>query len=108
MAGLFGIGVALILGIGMRLATVSAVVMLFLMYLASFPMTTNPIIDDHVIDALAITAVGLLGAGDVYGLGRRWKALPIVQRNPLADLTRCSNGGPSGERSRRGRRRAQP
>ena len=48
MAGLFGIGVALILGIGMRIATVSAVIMLFLMYLASFPMTTNPIIDDHV------------------------------------------------------------
>jgi thiosulfate dehydrogenase (quinone) large subunit len=81
MAGLFGIGVALILGIGMRIATVSAVIMLFLMYLASFPMTTNPIIDDHIMDALAITAVSLLGAGDVYGLGLKWKALPVVQRN---------------------------
>ena len=81
MAGLFGIGVALILGVGMRIATVSAVIMLFLMYLASFPMTTNPIIDDHVVDALAIAALGLLGAGDVYGLGLKWKALPIVARN---------------------------
>ena len=81
MAGLFGIGVALILGIGMRVAAVSAVIMLFLMYLASFPMTTNPIIDDHVVDALAIAALGLLGAGDVYGLGLKWKALPIVARN---------------------------
>ena len=33
------------------------------------------------MDALAITAVAMLGAGDVYGLGLRWKALPIVQRN---------------------------
>ena len=81
MAGLFGIGVALILGIGMRIATVSAVIMLFLMYLASFPMTTNPIIDDHIVDALAIAALGLIGAGDVYGLGLKWKALPIVARN---------------------------
>ena len=81
MAGLFGIGVALILGIGTRIATVSAVLLLALMYLASFPLETNPIIDDHVVYALAIAALGLLGAGDVYGLGRTWKALPIVQRN---------------------------
>jgi len=81
MAGLFGIGVALILGIGMRIATVSAVLMLAMMYLTSLPLENNPIIDDHVVDALAITALGLLGAGDVYGLGRTWKALPIVQRN---------------------------
>jgi thiosulfate dehydrogenase [quinone] large subunit len=80
MAGLLGIGVALILGIGMRIATVSAVLMLAMMYLASFPLETNPIIDDHVVDALAIATLGLLGAGDVYGLGRWWKALPIVQR----------------------------
>jgi len=81
MAGLFGIGVALILGIGTRIATVSAVLLLALMYLASFPLETNPIIDDHVVYALTIAALGLLGAGDVYGLGRSWKALPIVQRN---------------------------
>jgi thiosulfate dehydrogenase [quinone] large subunit len=81
MAGLFGIGIALILGIGTRIATVSAVLLLALMYLASFPLETNPIIDDHVVYALTIAALGLLGAGDVYGLGRSWKALPIVQRN---------------------------
>jgi len=81
MAGLLGIGVALILGIGMRIVAVSAAVLLFLMYLASFPMTTNPIIDDHIVDALAIAALALIGAGDVYGLGLKWKALPIVQRN---------------------------
>ena len=81
MAGLLGIGLALILGIGMRVAAVSAVIMLFLMYLASFPLETNPIIDDHVLEGVAIATVVLFGAGDVYGLGLRWKALPIVQRN---------------------------
>jgi len=81
MAGLIGIGAALILGIGTRIATVSAVLLLALMYLASFPLETNPIVDEHVVYALAIAALGLLGAGDVYGLGRWWKALPIVQRN---------------------------
>ena len=81
MAGLLGIGVALILGIGSRIATVSAVLLLAMMYLASFPLETNPIVDDHVVYALAIAALGLLGAGDVYGFGRWWKALPIVQRH---------------------------
>ena len=81
MAGLLGIGVALILGIGMRVATVSAVVMVFLMWLASFPLETNPIVDDHVMEGLAIATVALFGGGDVYGLGLRWKALPIVARN---------------------------
>jgi thiosulfate dehydrogenase [quinone] large subunit len=82
MAGLLGIGVALILGIAMRVATVAAVLMLALMYLASFPLETNPIIDDHVVDALAIAALGLLGAGDVFGLGTWWKAQPFVRRHP--------------------------
>lgn len=81
MAGLFGIGVALILGIGMRVAAVAGVVLVFLMWLASFPLETNPIIDDHVLEGVAIAVVALFGAGDVYGLGRTWKALPIVKRN---------------------------
>ena len=81
MAGLIGIGAALILGIGTRIATVSAVLLLALMYLASFPLETNPIIDDHVLEGVAIATVALFGAGDVYGLGLRCKALPIVQRN---------------------------
>ena len=81
MAGLLGIGVALILGIGMRVAAVAGVLLVFFMYLASFPLETNPIIDDHVLEGVAIATVVLFGAGDVYGLGLRWKALPIVQRN---------------------------
>ena len=44
MAGLLGIGVALILGIATRITTVSAVLLLAMMYLASFPLETNPII----------------------------------------------------------------
>jgi len=81
MAGLLGIGLALILGIGMRVAAVAGVLLVFFMYLASFPLETNPIIDDHVLEGVAIATVVLFGAGDVYGLGLRWKALPIVQRN---------------------------
>lgn len=81
MIGLLGIGVALMAGAGMWIAMWSAIVMLAFMYCASLPLTTNPIVDDHVLEALSIAAVTLLGAGDVGGLGRWWKSQPIVQKH---------------------------
>ncbi|MFI2703051.1 hypothetical protein [Cellulosimicrobium composti] len=81
MVGLLGIGLALILGIGMRVAAVSATALLLLMYLAELPLVTNPIIDDHITMALTIIALTLLGAGSVLGLGKTWQRLPLVQHN---------------------------
>ena len=79
--GLLGIGLALILGIGMRVASVSGTLLLLLMYLAELPLVTNPIIDDHITMALTIIALTLLGAGSELGLGKAWKKIPFVQRN---------------------------
>lgn len=81
MVGLLGIGLALILGIGMRIAAVSGTLLLLLMYMAELPLVTNPIIDDHITMALTIIALTLLGAGSVLGLGKMWKKLPVVQSN---------------------------
>lgn len=81
MIGLLGIGLALLLGVGMRIAAVCATVMLALMYLASLPLVTNPILDSHVTQALAIILVTVIGAGSIAGLGGAWQRLPIVQRN---------------------------
>ena len=58
----------------------SAVLLLALMYLASSRWRPTPSSTTTSL-ALTIAALGLLGAGDVYGLGRSWKALPIVARN---------------------------
>ena len=82
MAGLLGIGLALVLGIGMRIAAVSGALLLVFMYLASLPLETNPVLDDHLTMALTIVALAMIGAGDVLGLGRTWKQLPLVRRNP--------------------------
>lgn len=81
MAGLLGIGLALMLGIGMRIAAIAGTVLLGFMYLASLPLTTNPIIDSHVVEALAIISLAMIGAGDTLGLGRQWKSLPLVRKN---------------------------
>jgi thiosulfate dehydrogenase [quinone] large subunit len=92
MLGLLGVGVALTLGIGLRLAAVSGTVMMLFMWAAEWPlakhtsagapsMSSNPIIDYHVIYAFALIAIALLSAGNTWGLGKLWAKLPFVGRN---------------------------
>jgi thiosulfate dehydrogenase (quinone) large subunit len=44
-------------------------------------MSTNPIVDYHIIYALALIALAVTYAGHTWGLGRVWARLPFVQRN---------------------------
>jgi thiosulfate dehydrogenase [quinone] large subunit len=92
MAGLLGIGIALIAGIGLRIAAVSGTLMLLGMWAAEWPlakftsagepsMSTNPIVDYHIIYALALIALALTYAGHTWGLGRLWAKLLFVQRH---------------------------
>jgi thiosulfate dehydrogenase [quinone] large subunit len=92
MLGLLGIGVALTLGVALRLAAASGTLMMLLMWAAEWPlarhtsagapsMSTNPVIDYHLIYALALIAVAVLAAGSTWGLGRLWARLPFVGRN---------------------------
>jgi thiosulfate dehydrogenase [quinone] large subunit len=81
MLGLAGIGTALLLGIGMRVAAASGALLYVLMWTVALPPGTNPIVDDHIIGALVMIALALVHAGDTFGLGRWWKRQPIVQNN---------------------------
>jgi thiosulfate dehydrogenase [quinone] large subunit len=92
MVGLLAIGIALILGVGLRIAAVSGTAMMLLMWAAEWPlakftsagepsMSTNPIVDYHIIYALALIALALTFAGHTWGLGKRWGRLSFVQRN---------------------------
>ena len=92
MLGLLGIGLALIFGVGLRIAAVSGTLMMLLMWAAEWPldkltsageptMSTNPIVDYHIIYALALIALALTYAGHTWGLGRLWAKLPFVQRH---------------------------
>ena len=83
MLGLLGIGVAVMLGIGLRISAVAGTIMMVLMYLAEWPFaagtgSTNPAVDYHIIYALALIVVAETAAGDTWGLGRWWKSLPFV------------------------------
>lgn len=81
MVGLLGIGLALLLGIGMRIAAVTGGLLLAFMYLAALPLETNPFMDSHLIEILVLAAVALAGAGRVLGLGGYWERLPLVRTN---------------------------
>ncbi len=77
MAGLLGIGVAVLAGAGLKLAAWTAGLLLALMYLAQFPLGTsgvytNPIIDSHWVEALGIAVIAATYAGDTWGVGKWW------------------------------------
>jgi thiosulfate dehydrogenase [quinone] large subunit len=84
MLGLLGIGLALILGAGLRIAAVSAILMMAMMWLAEWPLasgSSNPIVDYHVVYAISAVVLALTYAGHTWGLGRLWARLPLVQKN---------------------------
>jgi thiosulfate dehydrogenase [quinone] large subunit len=79
MAGLLGIGVALILGAGMKLGSYGGATLLVLMFLAK-PPTTNPFMDDHIVYALVLLLLCWIHAGHYYGLGRWWENHAFVKK----------------------------
>lgn len=84
MLGLLGIGVALILGIGMRIGAVAGAVMLVLMWMASaiWP-DNNPFMDDHLIYAMVLIGLAMADAGKTWGLGRWWQQTELVEKYPI-------------------------
>jgi thiosulfate dehydrogenase (quinone) large subunit len=66
----------------MRLAAGAGALMLVMMYTVVLPPTTNPLIDDHLILAVLLIGLAAVGAGNTFGLGRRWAATPLVTRLP--------------------------
>lgn len=79
MIGLAGIGLALMLGIGTKVAMITGPIMLGMMYVShSWPgqggNTTNPFVDDHMVQALAIIGIVLVELTyQSIGLGKWWR-----------------------------------
>ena len=77
MAGLLGIGLSLMLGVALRISTVSGIVMLLLIYLALFPIQHNPLIDEHILYAVFLW--GVYRNREQCG-ARWWRKLRIISR----------------------------
>jgi thiosulfate dehydrogenase [quinone] large subunit len=92
MLGLLGIGLALVGGVALRLTAVAGAVLMAMMWAAEWPpaqhlsdgqpsMSSNPLVDYHVLYALAMVLFAIAAAGATWGLGRTWNALPLVRRH---------------------------
>lgn len=76
MFGLFSVGVALILGIQMKLAAIGGSLIMLLIYLASaLPPAHNPIVDEHIIYILVLWGLYKVKAGQILGLDSRLGAI---------------------------------
>jgi thiosulfate dehydrogenase [quinone] large subunit len=81
MVGLLAIAVSLSFGVAMRFAAAAGSVMLLLMWSASLPPQDDLFLDNHIIYALLLIGLALVGAGNTLGLGRRWTQTRVVRRH---------------------------
>jgi thiosulfate dehydrogenase [quinone] large subunit len=75
MAGLLLIGLALLTGIGVRIAGYSGTALVLMMWLAHLPPDNNPLIDEHIVYAALLVGLATVRAGQWVGLGKRWERL---------------------------------
>nr|WP_236794365.1 DoxX family membrane protein [Amycolatopsis sp. GM8] len=86
MLGLLALGVAVIAGIGLRIAAGAGTLLLLFMWIAEWPLarftetgqasgSTNPIIDYHLLYAIVLIALAAVYAGNTWGFGRWWAQL---------------------------------
>lgn len=85
MFGLLVVGVGLLLGVWVRVASFIGIVMLLLMWSALLWPANSPGIDEHIVYALILFGVALTDEHQVWGLRKHWaktdlaKALPILK-----------------------------
>jgi thiosulfate dehydrogenase [quinone] large subunit len=92
MLGLLGIGAALVSGVALRITAVAGTALMALMWAAEWPpaqhlsngrpsVSSNPLVDYHVLYALAMILFAFASAGATWGLGRLWARIPLIARH---------------------------
>ncbi len=82
MLALLALGVALVLGIGSRLATYGGTLLLLMLWSTNLPPAQNPLIDEHIIFIALLWGLWWTKAGRMYGLGELWSESILVKRLP--------------------------
>jgi thiosulfate dehydrogenase (quinone) large subunit len=81
MIALLAIGLALVLGIGLRITAVAGGILYLMMWSVALPPTTNPVIDDHILGALSLIVFAATAAGLTWGLSKQWRSVTFVAKN---------------------------
>ncbi len=79
MAGLLGVGVALVTGILLKKAAVAGGLLLVLMWAALLPLENNPLVDDHIVYAVVLIAIAM--AEPRWSLTGWWHSQGFVKKN---------------------------
>ncbi|MEN5073697.1 DoxX family protein [Isoptericola cucumis] len=75
MLGMLGTGLALLLGIGLRVAAVAGGLLMLSLWVATWPFapgSANPVVDQHLVYVAVLAVLALTRSGDTWGLGRAW------------------------------------
>src|SRR5688572_5909980 len=83
MLALLGIGLALTLGIAMRIAATAGFVLYLMMWTVVLPPENNPVIDDHILGAITMVVLATYYAGDTWGFGKAWASTKFVKDSPV-------------------------
>lgn len=83
MAGLFFIGVALLFGIGVRVAGCAGALLMFLMWTSLLPPENHPFLDEHIIYLIVLLGIAIMSVGDNYGLGKWWSTTKLVRKHKI-------------------------
>lgn len=85
MLGLLLIGLALILGIGTRIAGITGSILMLLMFSSLIPAKQNLLIDEHILYLVVFLIVAHGGTGDEFGFGKAWRTTALVRRYPILE-----------------------
>jgi thiosulfate dehydrogenase (quinone) large subunit len=84
MISMLAIGLALILGIGVKLASIGGAVWMVIFYTATAIWPEhNPFVDEHVIMFVVLIGLFLANAGRYLGFGRWWQGTALVRKHPI-------------------------
>lgn len=83
MLGLLLIGTALILGIGVRVATAAGSLFMFMIWTSMLLPENNPLIDEHIIYILLLAVIYFANDEQRLGLGSWWSRQDLVKKYPI-------------------------
>lgn len=83
MLGLLGVGLAVMVGVFLNVSAIAGTLMMVLMWAAEWPLaqftstgdpsgSTNPFMDYHLIYALVLIVLAVIGAGRYFGIAPWW------------------------------------
>lgn len=85
MTGLLLIGIALLFGIGMKIAAFTGSLLMLMMWSAALWPANNPVLDDHIVYVFVLAGLAFSNADQRLGLRSWWVKQDVVKRYPILE-----------------------